>query len=191
MTIHAPDSWRGIQSATWIRAGADPLLPRGTPTTWAAASFPGFPRFPSPGQLPSAASLALLWRISGLRRTSRVRTAAHGRSTRGRRRSEILVVQHRRGRFSNRFQLVLQQLLLQSLNDRVLDFAQRDLPDRYSLVNKRSRRVTIGLRNLACFQLKYPFVIYGQTARALCSQIDLGRRSSGDAGCFEDRLLQL
>src|ERR1039458_5250358 len=134
MTIHAPDSWRGIQWATSIRAGADPLLPRGTPTTRPAASFTGFPRFPSPGQLPSAASLALLWRISGLRRTSRARTAAHGRSTRGRRRPEILVVQHWRGRFSNRFQLVLQQLLLQSLNDRVLDFAQRDLPHRHGLV---------------------------------------------------------
>src|SRR5664279_1633597 len=169
---------------------------RSTPTTRNSDNIvrslvPRLPETPVTSTVAVGCVIALLGRIARLRRTTRTRTASRGRKGCSRWRPKIRVVQHWRGGFSNCFQLVLQLLLLQSLNDRVLHIAQRDLPGGHDLVEIGRSRVSIGLRNLACLQLKYAFLIHRQTTRAPGSHIDLGRRCCRDAGRLEGRLLEL
>src|SRR5271165_653573 len=98
---------------------------------------PRFPAIPVTTTVAVGCVIELLGWIAGLWRTTRTRAASGGRSRCSRQRSEILVVQHRRGGFPNRIQLFLQLLLLQSLHDRILLVAQRNLFYGHDLVNVR------------------------------------------------------
>src|SRR5450755_3885256 len=111
-----------------------------TPTTRnsdniGSSLVPRFPEIPVTTTVAVGCVIELLGWITGLWRPTRTWAASRGRSSRSRRRSEVLVVQHRRCGFPNRIQLFLQLLLLQRLHDRVLLGAQRNLLYGHDLVD--------------------------------------------------------